>query len=363
MKFVLAGLLSSVSFFVVGQNLVPNSGFEAFVKCPAGHLVYGDVFSLPGWFSPNIGTPDYFNTCSKRESHPSINWAGRCEGYSGNAYAGIISFMTNRPYREYLGVQLTAPLDSGVTYSLQFSFMLSSYSKISSGHLAMLVSDKKLKVTHDKPMTFTPTIMAMPDSGIVKQTGGWQTMSGDYVAKGGEQYVYIGNFSTAQAVPFYKIKFGGNHEPMLSTASYYYIDDVVVQPQVKFIPDIPIVVEDTNPFETDSLIVLKNVQFAYNSVELNNISEVELSRLIKFLQANPRANIEILGHTDDQGSDQYNNQLSLRRARSVVKFLIESGINKNRMKASGFGKTLPLINSTDEMARSINRRVEVKLLN
>ena len=149
---------------------------------------------------------------------------------------------------------------------------------------------------------------------------------------------------------------------MLQTASYYYVDDVVVQRQLKFVPDMPIVLNEQNPFELDSLIVLRNVQFAYNSAELNNVSKLELTPLIKYLQSNPGSSIEVLGHTDDQGPDEYNKQLSLRRAQSVVAFLVDAGISKARMKASGFGKTKPLISSVDENARAINRRVEVQLL-
>ena len=357
--FILIGIIPIQLF---SQNLVLNPGFEDFTKCPHGHAIYGEVLSTLYWFSPNIGTPDYFNVCSKSESNPGINWAGRCDDYSGNGYVGIIAFMRYKNYREYLGAELLHPLDSGVKYSMQFSFRLSSYSKISSGRIGLALSDKRLNIRNDKSIELDEAILAMPDSGIVQQTGLWQTANGEYVAKGGERFIYIGNFSTQQETPFYKIQFGGNHEPMLSTASYFYIDDVVVQRQVIFEPDIPVALIPDNPFEQDSLIVLKNVQFAYNSDLLNNISQSELNKLLQFLLKHSQSKIEILGHTDDQGSADYNNQLSLRRAKSVTSYLQENGIEKFRMQAFGFGKTMPLIDSKDEFARGINRRVEVKLI-
>ena len=355
-------LIISIHFYSFSQNLIPNSGFEEYLKCPNGFNTYGTVLALPHWFSPTLGTPDYFNECSQSQSGARINWAGRCDDYSGKGYVGIITFMMSPAYREYLSVELIKPLDSGVTYSLQFSFRLSSHSQISSGQIGLAFTNQKIKVRHDKRLSQIPVLLAMPDSATVMKTGSWQTVSSDYVAKGGERYVTIGNFSNEDEVKVYRIKFGGNHEPMLQNASFYFIDDVIVQPQVEFIPDIPMAIEDSNPFGEDSLIVLKNVQFAYNDAGLNPISKVELNRLLEFLKANLSARIAIHGHTDDQGSGTYNRELSLKRARSVVNYLIQGGIDPERMSAFVFGKSIPLINSTDETSRSINRRVEVKLL-
>ena len=352
------GSLSLISFTLFCQNLVPNSGFEDHNRCPNGFNVYGQAINIPNWFSPNTGTPDYFNECGSQSAKARMNWAGRCEDFSGKGYAGIITFMDKRTYREYLSVALSSQLDSGVTYSLQFSFRLSSYSKVSTGNIGLAFSPERLEVKHDKVILLKPALVAMPDSAIVKETGNWQIASADYVASGKERFLTIGNFNEKNSV--YKIKFGGIHEPMLQHASFYYIDDVVVQPQVEFIPALPIAGGD-NPFEEDSVMILKNVQFAYNSSALNKNGESELNRLYDYLNTSMETKIEISGHTDDQGSDGYNQQLSLRRAKAVADFLIEKGIRSTRLKYIGYGKTRPLINSTDEMARIINRRVEVKL--
>ena len=88
----------------------------------------------------------------------------------------------------------------------------------------------------------------------------------------------------------------------------------------------------------------------------------ELNRLLKFLNSKDRARIEIYGHTDDQGPVEYNRQLSWDRAKYVTEYLILNGIDANRMKYFGFGKSMPLIDSINETARSLNRRVEVKLM-
>jgi OOP family OmpA-OmpF porin len=344
------------------QNLVPNSDFEEYTTCPKDYLKFGETLKLPGWYSPTLGTPDYYNECSPWHCKASENWAGISRDYSGNGYTGIIAFMKNKDYREYLGAELTQPLDSGITYHVQFSFRLSSYSKISSGRMGLALTKQKVKVHYDERLDLKPALVAMPDSGLVTKSGLWQTVSADYVADGGERFLVIGNFFSAAETPTYKILFNGNHEPMLAMASYFYIDDVIVQPQIQFIPNLPIVTLEDDMFKGDSVVTLKHVQFAYNSALLSKSSEPELQRVLHFLQKTPDARIEIAGHTDDQGTEIYNLELSQRRAAAVRQFLISNGIAPDRLTANGYGKGEPLINQTDEGARSLNRRVEVRLL-
>ena len=69
--------------------------------------------------------------------------------------------------------------------------------------------------------------------------------------------------------------------------------------------------------------------------------------------------IVVCGHTDNIGSDTYNHKLSIRRATSVVDYLVHKhGIQKERLIVKGFGKTMPIANNDTELGRSINRRVE-----
>ncbi len=362
MKFSGSVVLCLFGFLAWSQNLVPNPEFEAFLKCPVDFLKPGEFFSLPGWYSPNSGTPDYFNSCSEADCSASTNWAGICRDHYGNGYAGIIAYMATLNYREYLACELIKPLDSGITYSLQFSFRLSSYSKISSGNLGLAFGQDRFSASHDKVIPMIPKLIAMRDSAIVIQTGNWQTARGEYVARGGERHLIIGNFFSQEKNPIYKILYGGDNEPMLSTASYFYIDNVSVRTSVEYVPPQPIAYEGEDLFEKDSLITLRHVQFDYNSAKLNNDTDEELKKLLKFLKTHSGTHIEILGHTDDQGNNEYNQRLSLSRAKAVVQYLIDEGIKSNRMTSFGYGKSTPLIKSADENARKINRRVEVRLV-
>ena len=88
----------------------------------------------------------------------------------------------------------------------------------------------------------------------------------------------------------------------------------------------------------------------------------ELDRLYEILKDNPKISIEIGGHTDDQGSEQYNQKLSESRAQSVINYLIEKGINKSRLTAVGYGKAAPVVPNDSDENRAYNRRVEFKVL-
>lgn len=87
-----------------------------------------------------------------------------------------------------------------------------------------------------------------------------------------------------------------------------------------------------------------------------------LKRVYKFLTDNPDVSIEISAHTDSKGSDEYNLQLSQKRAESVVQYLINKGINPERLIAKGYGESMPVADNETEEGRALNRRVEMKIL-
>ena len=72
--------------------------------------------------------------------------------------------------------------------------------------------------------------------------------------------------------------------------------------------------------------------------------------------------IEISGHTDDKGSGEYNQKLSENRDKAVVDYLVENGINKERMKFKGDGETNPIATNETEEGQQLNRRIEFKIL-
>jgi outer membrane protein OmpA-like peptidoglycan-associated protein len=113
---------------------------------------------------------------------------------------------------------------------------------------------------------------------------------------------------------------------------------------------------------TETKMIFNNITFETNSAELNTESYAELNRLLSFMERNPELKLEIAAHTDDIGSNEYNFRLSDKRAESVVKYLIGSNINKNRMLPKGYGELQPLAPNDSDENRARNRRVEIKII-
>jgi outer membrane protein OmpA-like peptidoglycan-associated protein len=108
-------------------------------------------------------------------------------------------------------------------------------------------------------------------------------------------------------------------------------------------------------------VQLYGVNFDFDSDVLRPESGVVLNEVVKLAKANPNWKFEIAGHTDSQGSDTYNRNLSERRATSVVRYLTQAGVAASRLTAKGYGESRPLIPETNdsEAARAQNRRVEL----
>lgn len=112
------------------------------------------------------------------------------------------------------------------------------------------------------------------------------------------------------------------------------------------------------PLETGLTVRLKNIQFTFGKTELHPDSYSELNSLAELLIKNPTIKIEIAGHTDNEGEEDYNLFLSQGRAQSVVDFLISQGVSAAQMIAKGYGESKPLDNRETKAAKSLNRRVE-----
>jgi OmpA-OmpF porin, OOP family len=110
-------------------------------------------------------------------------------------------------------------------------------------------------------------------------------------------------------------------------------------------------------------IKLNNIYFDFDKFELQPESFTELDRVYKFLSENPDVKIEISAHTDSKGGDDYNLQLSQKRAESVVSYLISKGIDGARLTAKGYGEANPVGDNETEEGRAQNRRVEMRIVN
>jgi outer membrane protein OmpA-like peptidoglycan-associated protein len=117
-----------------------------------------------------------------------------------------------------------------------------------------------------------------------------------------------------------------------------------------------------SPIEVGLTVRLKNIYFDFNKTTLKSESFAELNKVVDFLQSNPTLEIEIGGHTDSKGTDEYNNTLSQGRSQSVVDYLVQQGIAESRLTARGYGESTPIDTNDTAEGQANNRRVEFTVL-
>lgn len=117
-----------------------------------------------------------------------------------------------------------------------------------------------------------------------------------------------------------------------------------------------------DPISKGTVFTLNNIFFDYNSFALQEKSKTELDELVKFMQENPQIKGEISGHTDNIGNPAANDMLSLKRAQSVFNYLVEKGIDPERLKYQGYGDKKPAASNATEEGRALNRRIEFEIL-
>jgi len=108
------------------------------------------------------------------------------------------------------------------------------------------------------------------------------------------------------------------------------------------------------------IITTLRLNFDFNKASVKKIYYPQLQKIAEILKNNSNLKIEIAGHTDNTGSDEYNLKLSQKRAEAVKSVLVNKfGISPNRMVAKGYGEKYPLVPNTTATNRALNRRVEI----
>lgn len=206
-----------------GQNLVPNAGFEAFHQCPP---YPGQIHEAVNWDTPNNNTTDYFHRCAPPEDGASVpqNLLGIQEPYAGSGYTGIRTWIPVIPgnpiYREYLCTRLEEPLQPGERYAVHFRVSLAETSSHASDNLGIYFSP--LPFENQRLYAVQPQV-ENPAGHIIQNTEDWITLSGTFVAEGGEEYLIIGNFLDDETMT--RKRLFEDEEPKV----YFYIDEVVVE--------------------------------------------------------------------------------------------------------------------------------------
>ena len=161
----------------------------------------------------------------------------------------------------------------------------------------------------------------------------------------------------------YKIilPYGKRYSFQANNSGYYSISNYLDLSEISEYKEMNVDIE-MRPIEIGEIIRLNNIFFDFNESTLRPESYMELERVIKLLNENPNIEIELSGHTDNVGSDEYNIELSLNRARAVAEHIVLKGVNSQRIISKGYGKQSPVSSNDSEEGRQLNRRVEFTIL-
>ncbi|MBL7852500.1 MAG: OmpA family protein [Cyclobacteriaceae bacterium] len=154
--------------------------------------------------------------------------------------------------------------------------------------------------------------------------------------------------------------FGSSKYQIVATAEGYIDGTAIVDP--KTMDANRKVVRDIILTKKGGSIVLENLIFSQGKATLSPESFPSLDEVVVMLKERPSIVIQLEGHTDSQGNEKMNLQLSQDRVDNVKKYLVSKGIAKDRIKTKAFGGSQPLVQGNSMEARARNRRVEMRIL-
>ena len=335
----------------VEENLVPNPSFEITRACPRFNE---SIRLVEGWERSHLFSADYFHRCASSAQRMSLSVPRNIFGYqeprTGDAYAGL-SFCN-----ELLVAQLKRPLVKDSVYMVEFFVSLSDTSNVGTRYFGMYLSQRPIRYVHDNWELISQFILdhapqiQNPRERFLIDKENWVSINGLYTARGGERHIAIGGFYPYHDSLVHVLNAArplrNSYRGWEKHLAYYYVDDVSVIPAgIDWQPEIN--------------YILRHVYFDFDEIALLPESVDELTRLTAHLNKHPTYHISMRGHTDDFGTDAYNDVLAVNRAQAVADWLMNTGdICPSRITLSGAGSHEPIAENETDYGRSLNRRVE-----
>ena len=346
---------------LMSQNLIQNPSFEDYQDCPLKLGNFED--DVLAWSAPTLGSTDYFNACSKAMGTPE-NFKGKQPADFGDGYAGMYLYAPN-DYREYIQVPLVKTLTKDKKYNISFYVSLAERSDYAIKEFGVLLSKNQIQIPikkelsrmhwyKDKDNAFN--FMEIGYTNFYKDTKDWILVNTQFIAKGNENYLTIGNFNNNTKTRKFKTKKYGRQ------GAYYYIDMISLTSSAKSknqeVVATEIKADEKKTYALDKVHTLKNVLFEFDKYELLDAAKEDIRQIFNYLKTDGTLYISIDGHTDTVGSLKYNQLLSANRCKAVVRYLIEIGLPEERIRWKGHGGSRPIANNNTEKGRQLNRRVE-----
>lgn len=389
---ILLGLILINTAIFAQTNLVPNHNFQNANKKTKEK---GQINMAEPWISPTLPQADLYIKATKSfEIGVPANAYGSEDPMSGDNYAGFMaySYKAKLP-RTYLQVKLTEALKEGEEYCVTFHVSLSDLSKFACNYLGAYLSNDAVSANNSDVLQFEPQIVSRRFT-VYETQFYWTPICAKYKAKGGEEFLTIGNFTPEEKLKINKVKRPQGFNTPQTNDAYYYLDNISVVPAKEvekcdcdFIPGVDDMETVNSTFKSDISNVDNKVKiidsdgsatvvsdapkattssttqagqdavlyFESKKMDLTAESTTKLDAVIAYLKANPKAKASLAGYIDV--SEQAEDKLDGKRVGSVYKYMLSKGVIKENVLKSMEG-----LNNAQKDA-SKNMKVEVKIVN
>lgn len=358
-QLIVVGIIVLFMGEIHAQNLIPNASFEKCNHCPRRLGSFNN--NVVGWKTPTLGSTDYFNGCSSSMGTPS-NFNGSQAAESGTAYAGLYLYAPE-DYREYVQTSLAGTLVKGREYNLVFYLSRAENSDFAIQDIGVLLSDQDLKVNTKKALSKRHWYangsnghhyLEIKGDNFWENTESWTKLEVTFTADGTERSLIVGNFNTNARTRVKKTTRNAKK------GAYYYIDGFNLHSSDQTIQEdnTTASLDLQGPVALNTSHRFESVLFEFDRSKLLDTAKADIQKVYYYLLNNGDLKIHIEGHTDNVGTEKYNRSLSDSRCQAVAEYLMELGLNKDRISYRAHGGSQPVANNSTDEGRRLNRRVE-----
>ncbi|MEM8525723.1 MAG: OmpA family protein [Bacteroidota bacterium] len=327
--------------FSTAQNLIPNGGFEE-VK---------DGFPI-GW-KVVAGTPDLHDLSADR-SVMDVERLRNGEFLESVGSEKLMGFYMYGKTTEAFSTELLQPLIADQAYhQLKARVLTGNACAVGLDIITVALTPKELE--YSKAMRgYNTNIVELESEKTIKIEGkSWVDIACFFKATGRERYLTIGNFND-------------KNDSYIKSAEEMYIEGTTENScTYLFIDNLQLLQKDlseTKPSpQAKKVITLEDITFEFGKSQIKEAAYPTLDTIYQELETLDTS-FKIVGHTDNVGSIENNQKLSLERAKAVQKYLVKKGLAAERFEVEGKGEEVPKYDNETEEGRSKNRRVEILIL-
>lgn len=336
-------------------------------------------------------TPAGWYDCGQSgESPPDIHPSGEFQvtktAAHKNTYVGLVT--RDNDTWEGIGQRLSAPMKAGQCYSFSVSLARSEkYISLTKTTRVLENFNNPIRLRIWGGTSYCSKKQKLAESVTIKHTS-WKNYTFEFTPKQNYNYIFLEAFFEPSLFPY-----NGNilvdecsalipcdkktEQPIAENTTTQTPTNSKTQPKQKpketiqqkpntepvqpkkkvITPEL-----DRSKIKTGSIIQVNNLYFKADSFNIEGTSFAALEEVYDFLIENPDVKIEVGGHTNGVPPHSYCDRLSTSRAKAVVEYLIDKGIDRSRLTYKGYGKRRPIATNETKAGRAQNQRVEIKIL-